>query len=250
MAEPGRADAAGRGQRPARLAVVAAARRRRISGSNPSAACNYQRRGADAAVPDRLASNAPAEHADRRRRATNEPQLLGNLADDRARRQPDEHHPLQHHPDLRRAGERPGAGPGLGLARIEQIVESVATQERRRHDYLPAGTTISLRGQVESMNSSFRGLALGHHLRGRAGLPADGGQLPVVAGPADHPEALPGAAAGILWMLFATRTTISVPALMGSIMCIGVATANSILMITFANDQRKTVGTKANRDAG
>jgi multidrug efflux pump subunit AcrB len=50
--------------------------------------------------------------------------------------------------------------------------------------------------------------------------------------------ALPGALAGILWMLFATGTTISVPALMGSIMSIGVATANSILMITFANDQR------------
>jgi multidrug efflux pump subunit AcrB len=51
--------------------------------------------------------------------------------------------------------------------------------------------------------------------------------------------ALPGAVAGILWMLFATRTTISVPSLMGSIMCVGVATANSILMITFANDHRK-----------
>ncbi len=51
--------------------------------------------------------------------------------------------------------------------------------------------------------------------------------------------ALPGALSGILWMLFATRTTISVPSLMGSIMCIGVATANSILMITFANDYRK-----------
>ena len=52
--------------------------------------------------------------------------------------------------------------------------------------------------------------------------------------------ALPGALAGILWMLWATGTTISVPALMGAIMSIGVATANSILMITFANDQRKT----------
>jgi multidrug efflux pump subunit AcrB len=51
--------------------------------------------------------------------------------------------------------------------------------------------------------------------------------------------ALPGALAGILWMLFATGTTVSVPALMGAIMSIGVATANSILMITFANDQRK-----------
>jgi multidrug efflux pump subunit AcrB len=51
--------------------------------------------------------------------------------------------------------------------------------------------------------------------------------------------ALPGALAGILWMLFLTATTISVPSLMGAIMSIGVATSNSILMITFANDQRK-----------
>jgi multidrug efflux pump subunit AcrB len=50
--------------------------------------------------------------------------------------------------------------------------------------------------------------------------------------------ALPGALAGICWMLFSTRTTLSVPALMGAIMSIGVATSNSILMVTFANDQR------------
>jgi multidrug efflux pump subunit AcrB len=50
--------------------------------------------------------------------------------------------------------------------------------------------------------------------------------------------ALPGALAGILWMLYVTQTTLSVPALMGAIMCIGVATSNSILMVTFANDQR------------
>ena len=50
--------------------------------------------------------------------------------------------------------------------------------------------------------------------------------------------ALPGALAGILWMLFATQTTLNVPSLMGSIMCIGVATANSILLVTFANDER------------
>ena len=50
--------------------------------------------------------------------------------------------------------------------------------------------------------------------------------------------ALPGAMAGILWMLFITGTTLSVPSLMGSIMCVGVATANSILVVTFANEQR------------
>jgi multidrug efflux pump subunit AcrB len=51
--------------------------------------------------------------------------------------------------------------------------------------------------------------------------------------------ALPGALAGIAWMLFVSQTTLSVPALMGAMMCIGVATANSILLVTFANDQRK-----------
>ena len=50
--------------------------------------------------------------------------------------------------------------------------------------------------------------------------------------------ALPGALAGIAWMLFLSRTTLSVPALMGAIMCVGVATANSILVVTFANEQR------------
>ena len=51
--------------------------------------------------------------------------------------------------------------------------------------------------------------------------------------------ALPGALAGIVWMLFVTQTTFSVPSLMGAIMSIGVATANSILLVTFANDQRR-----------
>jgi len=53
--------------------------------------------------------------------------------------------------------------------------------------------------------------------------------------------ALPGATAGILWMLFLTGTTLSVPSLMGAMMCVGVATANSILIVTFANDQRDTM---------
>lgn len=53
--------------------------------------------------------------------------------------------------------------------------------------------------------------------------------------------ALPGAMAGILWILFITGTTLSVPSLMGAIMCVGVATANSILMVTFANGERETM---------
>jgi multidrug efflux pump subunit AcrB len=51
--------------------------------------------------------------------------------------------------------------------------------------------------------------------------------------------ALPGAIAGVLWALFVTQTTINVPSLMGTIMSIGVATANSILLVTFANDERR-----------
>jgi multidrug efflux pump subunit AcrB len=51
--------------------------------------------------------------------------------------------------------------------------------------------------------------------------------------------ALPGAMAGIVWILFLTQTTFSVPSLMGAIMCVGVATANSILVVVFANDQRE-----------
>ncbi|MDB5356938.1 MAG: mdtC 3 [Phycisphaerales bacterium] len=104
---------------------------------------------------------------------------------------------------------------------------------------LPKGTTITVRGQVQSMRSSFGALAIG--IIGAVILVY---LLMVVnfqswLDPMIILMALPGAIAGILWMLFASHTTISVPSLMGSIMCIGVATANSILMITFANDYRK-----------
>ena len=73
----------------------------------------------------------------------------------------------------------------------------------------------------------------------RSGIPVDGGQFSVLGGSVHHPVgAFPGALAGILWMLFVTQTTLNVPSLMGAIMCIGVATANSILMVVFANDER------------
>jgi multidrug efflux pump subunit AcrB len=105
---------------------------------------------------------------------------------------------------------------------------------------LPRGTSIVVRGQVESMNASFRGLSYG--IVAAVALVYF---LMVVnfqswLDPVIILSALPGALAGIVWMLFATGTTLSVPALMGAIMSIGVATSNSILMVTFANDQRKT----------
>jgi multidrug efflux pump subunit AcrB len=104
---------------------------------------------------------------------------------------------------------------------------------------LPRGSTITLRGQVESMSSSFTGLAYGLIFAVILVYLLMVINFQSWIDPLIILMALPGAAAGILWMLFATRTTVSVPALMGAIMSIGVATANSILMITFANDQRK-----------
>src|SRR5471030_305782 len=113
---------------------------------------------------------------------------------------------------------------------------------------LPRGTTVKIKGQVESMESSFRGLAFGLifaillvYLLMVVNFQSWLDPLVILM-------ALPGAIAGIAWMLFLSHTTLSVPALMGAIMCVGVATANSILVVTFANDQRK-VGRNATEAA-
>ncbi len=90
------------------------------------------------------------------------------------------------------------------------------------------------------MNTAFSGLAYGLAVRGAARLLAHGGELPVVDRPVHHLDGIAGRGRpDILWSLFITQTTLSVPALMGAIMCVGVATSNSILLITFANDRRK-----------
>ncbi len=104
---------------------------------------------------------------------------------------------------------------------------------------LSAASSIVVRGQVQSMNNSFYQLGLG------IGFAVLLVYLLMVVNfqswmdPFVILMALPGALAGILWALFVTHTTLSVPALMGCIMAIGVATSNSILMITFANEQRQ-----------
>jgi multidrug efflux pump subunit AcrB len=96
-----------------------------------------------------------------------------------------------------------------------------------------------IRGQVESMNSSFLGLATGLVFAILLVYLLMVVNFQSWLDPFIILTALPGALAGILWILFLTQTTLSVPALMGAIMCIGVATANSILMVTFANEQRR-----------
>jgi multidrug efflux pump subunit AcrB len=117
-------------------------------------------------------------------------------------------------------------------ADVSRVVDSI------RPD-LPRGSTIAIRGQVESMNSSFAGLAFGLVFAVLLVYFLIVVNFQSWLDPFIILTALPGALAGILWMLFLTETTVSVPALMGAIMCIGVATANSILMVTFANDQRR-----------
>src|SRR5579862_2165967 len=103
--------------------------------------------------------------------------------------------------------------------------------------HLPRGTHLVVRGQVATMRSSFFGLAAG--LAGAILLV----YLLIVINfqswldPFIIIAALPGALAGICWFLLLTRTTLNVPSLTGAVMCMGVATANSILMVSFAREQ-------------
>jgi multidrug efflux pump subunit AcrB len=103
---------------------------------------------------------------------------------------------------------------------------------------LPKGTFIDVRGQVETMNTSFTRLGLGLIFAVMLVYLLMVVNFQSWLDPFIILMAIPGALAGILWMLFATQTTLSVPALMGAIMTVGVATANSILVVTFANDER------------
>lgn len=102
---------------------------------------------------------------------------------------------------------------------------------------LPRGSSIAIRGQIQTMHDSFSGLSIG--LAAAIVL----AYLLIVVNfqswldPIIIISALPGALAGIVWMLLFTRTTLSVPSLTGAIMCMGVATANSILVVSFGRDR-------------
>ena len=124
---------------------------------------------------------------------------------------------------------------GTDLGSVADAVENIIQKTRKT---LPRGTTLVMRGQVESMRSSFRGLGYGLVFAVLLVYFLMVVNFQSWLDPFIILMALPGAVAGICWMLFASGTTISVPALMGAIMSIGVATSNSILMVTFANDQR------------
>jgi multidrug efflux pump subunit AcrB len=127
-----------------------------------------------------------------------------------------------------------GAVQGMDLGFVSSRFDRIIAQMK---DQLPKGSRISVRGQVQTMNSSFYGL-----LVGLAGAVILVYLLMVVnfqswLDPFIIITALPAALAGIVAMLFITHTTINVPALTGAIMCMGVATANSILVVSFARER-------------
>ncbi len=125
---------------------------------------------------------------------------------------------------------------GRDLGAVSNEVQKIVDAAKKD---LPKGSTVVIRGQAESMNSSFLGLATGLVFAILLVYLLMVVNFQSWMDPFIILTALPGALAGILWVLFLTQTTLSVPALMGAIMCIGVATANSILVVTFANEQRR-----------
>jgi len=132
-----------------------------------------------------------------------------------------------------------GTTQGRDLAAVAADVQKVLDDSKKD---LPKGVEVVMLGQVRTMNSAFSGLLFG--LLGAIVLI----YLLIVVNfqswtdPFVIITALPAALAGIVWMLFATGTTLSVPALTGAIMCMGVATANSVLVISFARERLDELG--------
>jgi multidrug efflux pump subunit AcrB len=127
-----------------------------------------------------------------------------------------------------------GAVQGRDLGGVAREMTPILDESRAR---LPRGSQLVVRGQVETMQSSFVGLVAG------IGLAIILVYLLIVVNfqswldPFIIISASPAAIAGIVWILFLTHTTINVPSLTGAIMCMGVATANSILVVSFAKEQ-------------
>ena len=127
-----------------------------------------------------------------------------------------------------------GAAQGRDLG---ALAKDIRAQIASREGKLPRGTHIVLRGQIDTMRASYTGIAIG--IAGALLLV----YLLIVVNfqswldPFIIITALPAAMAGIAWMLLATGTTLSVPALTGAIMCVGVGTANSILVVSFARER-------------
>jgi multidrug efflux pump subunit AcrB len=127
-----------------------------------------------------------------------------------------------------------GSVDGIDLGYVSSQIDKIVAEAKKD---LPRGASVVVRGQVQTMKASFNGLLVG--LIGAIVLVY---MLIVVnfqslLDPFIIITALPAALAGIVWMLFLTHTTVSVPALTGAIMCMGVATANSVLVVSFARER-------------
>jgi multidrug efflux pump subunit AcrB len=127
-----------------------------------------------------------------------------------------------------------GSVQGMDLGYVSTQINKIIAEAQKD---LPKGSHVVLRGQTQTMKASFNGLLIG--LVGAIVLVY---MLIVVnfqslLDPFIIITALPAALAGIVWMLFLTHTTVSVPALTGAIMCMGVATANSVLVVSFARER-------------
>jgi len=143
------------------------------------------------------------------------------------------------HYNIRRTVDIYGSVQGRDLGGVGRDIQKVLDSSKKS---LARGTEVVVRGQVQTMQASFQGLLFG--LAGAIVLV----YLLIVVNfqswldPFIIITALPAALAGIVMFLFITHTTISVPALMGAIMCMGVATANSILVVSFAKEQLEKHG--------
>ena len=147
--------------------------------------------------------------------------------------------PVVNHYNIRRTLDIYGNVQGRDLGSVSRAINRVVKQHEKD---LPRGNFVKVRGQVETMNSSYIGL-----IGGLAFAIVLVYLLIVVnfqswLDPFIIITALPAALAGIVLFLFTTGTTLSVPALMGAIMCMGVATANSILVVSFASSQLELHG--------
>jgi len=160
------------------------------------------------------------------------PQLLSNLADFHRTTTPVS---LNHY-NVQPVFDIYASVQGTDLGSVSSRAAGIV---KKYEGKISKASSIVIRGQVQSMNQSFLQLALGICFAVLLVYFLMVVNFQSWKDPVIILMALPGALAGILWALFVTRTTISVPALMGCIMAIGVATSNSILMITFANEQRR-----------
>jgi multidrug efflux pump subunit AcrB len=127
-----------------------------------------------------------------------------------------------------------GSVQGRDLGGVAREIDRIVDESQKE---LPRGSRTIVRGQIDTMRSSFIGLVAGLafsivlvYLLIVVNFQSWLDPLIIIS-------ALPTALAGIVWFLFSTHTTISVPALIGSVMCVGVATSNSILVVSFAKEQ-------------